>query len=958
MRALLAALLAVPLLGAAAHGAEPVRPVSVRTGRHPGFVRMVFDFRGPIAAHLKAVGRGEYRLVVAGHRLLDLPRSLPPGMTGMQHVADGAVFHLRAGAHLRSMRLGDRLVIDVLPSPVRQEKRQAGADHAEVSARQSHDHVATVPLPATPPPAMHADVAPPSPAPVPVVAVDAAPMPTAGEAVPSPVAAPAAASLGLAARPLDSHGDGAAMLLPFGPDVGAAAFRRGGFGMVVFDRREAIDLGAVRGDPLLGNARIIPLAGGTLLRIPLDPAMAITLTHNPQGWRVAVRRTRMAFQSLPLRPAHAMLRIAAPGRGAVVRLSDPLSGATLLVGTEHDAGAGVPAAIRAPQFHLLATWQGVVVRPLSDGLHFGVTQSGYRLDDGGAGLLRFAGTPGGLSDPNATSLAARFNFPDRPISDLVRRLQDRMQAAAEAPSLARAKPRRAVAEAMLALGMGVEADGVLRLAAKEDPAEAVRPAHLALAEIARIVAGTPRRAEGEPDPLADPRLSGFDDIALWRALRKAERHPGAPDAAAILGVTAPLIETWPAPLRRRFLPIAAETMVEGGAASAAAAILTAHPGDHRLDFARALLKQKRGDVDGALAIFDRLALSPDRKIHARASVRAVNLRLASGRLDAGGAADALDRMLYAWRGGRRERALREEVADLRARAGAWRRSLAMLRRSEQLFPAARPELQARLRKVFAAMLRNDALAKMAPAALVALLDDNADLLPSGPAGEVLDAHLADRLLALDLPDRAVPLLRRLMQAAPSPGAKATFGARLASVLLRQGDAAGAREALAESDALHLRPALTQRRALLAAKVDAALGHPTAAAASLAALNTPAADIARAAILEQAKDWPAAERALASYVAKTIPASGPIDDAQRRTLLRLATATAQAGDQSGLAALRAQNAGRMAGGPLGDLFTLLTAAPITDLADLQRAAHEAALAGHMAHDIQTVQAANP
>ncbi|MDE2514817.1 MAG: hypothetical protein KGL12_02210 [Rhodospirillales bacterium] len=778
-------------------------------------------------------------------------------------------------------------------------------------------------------------------------------MPATGVSVPSPIAAPAAASLGLAARPLDSHGDGAVMLLPFGSEVGAAAFRRGGFGMVVFDRREAIDLGAVRGDPLLGNTQVVPLAGGTLLRIPLDPAMAISLIRDPQGWRVAVRRERMAFQPLPLRPAHAALQIIAPGRAAVVRLSDPLSGDTLLVGTERDAGAGVPAAIHAPQFRLLATWQGVAVRPLSDGLHFSVTPGGYRLDNGGTGLLHSAGIPGGLSDADAASLAARFDFPDRPIRALLRRLQDRMQAAAEAPSLARAKPRRAVAEAMLALGMGAEADGVLRLAASEDPAEAVRPGHLALAEIARIIAGDPRRPEGEPDPLADPRLSGFDDIALWRALRKAEGHPGAPDAAAILGVTAPLIETWPAPLRDRFLPIAAETMIEGGADKAASAILAAHPGDHRLDFARALLKQKHGDVDGALAMFDRLTLSRNRETHARAAVRAVNLRLASGRLGARGAAEALDRLLYAWRGGRRERALREELADLDARAGAWRRSLAMLRRSEQLFPTARPELQARLRKIFAAMLQADAPAKMAPATLVALLDDNADLLPSGPAGEVLDGHLADRLLSLDLPDRAVPLLQRLMQAAPSPGAKATFGARLARVLLRQGDAEAARQVLADSDSPQLRPALTQHRAMLMAKVDAALGHATAAAASLATLNTPQADAARAAILEQAKDWPGAEHALASYVAKTIPASGPIDDAQRRTLLRLATATAQAGDQSGLAALRAQNAARMAGGPLGDLFTLLTAAPITDLADLHRAAHEAALAGQMTRDIQTV-----
>ena len=57
------------------------------------------------------------------------------------------------------------------------------------------------------------------------------------------------------------------------------------------------------------------------------------------------------------------------------------------------------------------------------------------------------------------------------------------------------------------------------------------------------------------------------------------------------------------------------------------------------------------------------------------------------------------------------------------------------------------------------------------------------------------------------------------------------------------------------------------------------------------------------------------------------AEGTLDDAQRRTLLRLATAAAQAGDDATLTELRERDTARMRTGPLADMFRLLTAAQV-------------------------------
>ena len=159
-------------------------------------------------------------------------------------------------------------------------------------------------------------------------------------------------------------------------------------------------------------------------------------------------------------------------------------------------------------------------------------------------------------------------------------------------------------------------------------------------------------------------------------------------------------------------------------------------------------------------------------------MRALELRLAAGKIDAGHAADALDKLLLRVARRRTETALRQRVAELRAQTGAWRAALALLRESEAVDPDHKPALHTRLQAMFDALLLGPALDRLSPLDLVSLLDENADLLPTGRGAQALDGRLADRLLALDLPKRAAPVLEKLMQPAAGAG-RAELGARLA-----------------------------------------------------------------------------------------------------------------------------------------------------------------------------------
>ena len=70
---------------------------------------------------------------------------------------------------------------------------------------------------------------------------------------------------------------------------------------------------------------------------------------------------------------------------------------------------------------------------------------------------------------NAAILTRRFDFPPEPVAVLLRRLQSQVQDEGEAPAQSRLAARKAAAQTMLALGLGPEAQALLRLAVADDP---------------------------------------------------------------------------------------------------------------------------------------------------------------------------------------------------------------------------------------------------------------------------------------------------------------------------------------------------------------------------------------------------------------------------------------------------------------------------------------------------------
>ncbi len=903
------------LLSAPAAWAQDV--VAVRVGNHPGHGRLVFDWPAPPRYRMEQVG-DTVVLHFPPEATIDLSgaRRPPRNIAAVTAEGEGIRIALKPGARPRVFRVGPKLVVDAMNPP----------EEALAEAAPRPASVVAVPEP--------------------IAAVVPPPVPPAALEVPAPVGHSRRDALMV--RTLPRSGG---ILLPYPASTGLALLRRGGEVLALFDSGEPLDLAGVRGDAAFSGLEVEALGNATLLRLPLAPPGQLRARRETGGWVLEAYRPAephdlpgraMAVEAEGGAASRLVVRASEPGR--VVPIIDPETGLPLLLGTVREAGQLMPVARRLPELDLPLTLLGGAVLARADHVTMRATAGGFLI---GAAQAPLALDPAAAEMPAAAAMTRSFDLPRLPTPQLLDRMRALQASVAAAPPLTRLPLRRAAAETLLALGMPQEAQAMVELARGEDPA-AARDARLtALVGVAAALGGRLSQAV----VLREAPLPETDELALWRALLLAaegDSRAAAPGIATGL----PIIFGYADGLRARLLPLAAQALAEAGALGPLRHLLGESGSSADLALPRAMLAEADGDADAALAGYDEIVRGRDRLARARAIRRAVELRLATKRIGTAEAARALEATLFAWRGDREEAAARIRLAALRQEARDARGALALLRETEALLPEHAPALGPLIGAAFVA-----ALAQEAPLDAVALFDAYPELLPQDQRGEAAMLTLADRLVELDLGDRAAALLGQAVGRSAG-SARAAFGLRQAMLRMADGDAAAALNALQESSVEAVPESLVRDRAVLAARAQARLGRMEEALAGLRALGPAGAEEASQ-LLAQRQDWGAAAAALEAAVRPMLPAPpAPLDEAQLRLLVRQAAMLALAGDEARLAALRAQFAGRLSNGPLAAAFVLLTAEHLRGLADLPRLQRELLLFQTIPARLEALRAGGP
>ena len=369
----------------------------VRTGVHPGFTRVVFDWTVDVSY---TVSREEGRVTVAFGRaatvdLAALNRRPPRWIGSAAARIEGGGLTVEIGvpesARLRDFRSGTKVVVDILGKAEEQPAEEAAVPEPAqepVPAPEPEPEPQSAPAP-EPEPAPELAPAEDSPPPQPAaVAATAEPAPIAqGEPArllpedlePAPGAEPEAEPAAVAQREIavtfpETEGL-LRVAIAWRAPVAAAVFERAGHVWAVFDQpaRATVEPIPPELSQTLSLAEQVENSNGTALRFKVRDGL-----HPSVGLRNGIWEIDFAPQAGVLQTVIGVERESVPGRGPRVFLpvaeagnpvdiEDPEVGDRLAVVPVHGVGQGVQTARDFVEFAVLPTAQGVLVRSCRGG---------------------------------------------------------------------------------------------------------------------------------------------------------------------------------------------------------------------------------------------------------------------------------------------------------------------------------------------------------------------------------------------------------------------------------------------------------------------------------------------------------------------------------------------------------------------------------------------------------------
>jgi predicted negative regulator of RcsB-dependent stress response len=334
-----------------------------------------------------------------------------------------------------------------------------------------------------------------------------------------------------------------------------------------------------------------------------------------------------------------------------------------------------------------------------------------------------------------------------------------------------------------------------------------------------------------------------------------------------------------------------------------------------------------GDTETAAELWRRVAASKHASSRIRARLALLDLALEDGSISTDEAIEKLERLRFAWRGDRFEFALLQRLGDLYILKGEHRQGLRLLRRAATHTPNSElsAAVAARMRAVFTELFRTSNT-DLPPLSALTLFEEFKELTPPGEAGDAVILNLAERLVEIDLLDRAAGVLEAQVQFRLKGAARARVAARLARIHLLGQKPSQALQALDVSELPDLPAELVVTRNRLRAQALLDLSREDAALAALGTADDPESLRLRARILWRQKNWSATALVLERLVPKVPPAVRPLREDEGKAVVDLLVALTMADDRGRINSLGRAYQEAMSRGPHAQTFKLLVGDP--------------------------------
>jgi tetratricopeptide (TPR) repeat protein len=724
--------------------------------------------------------------------------------------------------------------------------------------------------------------------------------------------------------------------------VAAAVFRRAGFLWVAFDKRKTIDTNALKaasGNAIQG-AEQLATEFGTVLRLALPPNINPSIKRDSLAWILELDKrplravTPVEMKSQPNSPVGARLFLPVPEPGKAIAVTDPEVGDSLVIVPIIPLGHGVTKTLSFPEVRVPPTGQGVVIQPLVDDLRVRPLRQGIELTS--ASSLHIsqvtaqaaAGTKLAVKKPLTRTLDLdKWRHAD--IETFVDNRQELAKTISKSKGKARETARLDLARFYFCHGMQHEAIGVLKRISQERPEIGKEPEFRALRGASNFL--MERYAESVKD-LQHASLDAIDEGLFWRAALKAatEDMAGASDE---LKRTGSLIRKYPKPVMMPLGLLIAESAIEVGDIKQAAHYLEVlnvnEPNlvqKNQIDYTHGRLLELSGDFDTAIEKWEEVQDGKHRPSQAKATLLRAELLLKLRRMTRAEVINEMENLRFAWRGDDFEFSILHRLGRLYLEEKGFREGLRTLKQAATYFRKHEkaPRITEEMTSTFAKLYLDGAADVLPPVTAIALYDEFKELTPVGAKGDEMIRKLADRLVGVDLLDRAAKLLDNQVRFRLKGVERARVGAQLALVHILDRKPKEAMEALKVSDSAGLPPTLSAQRRQLSARVMMGLDREEEALETVKDDKGVDADLLRAEIYWGNQDWRNASQVLRNLVMEfQAKPRQPLDERQSLHVLSLAIALTLSGNERALQRVRRDYGDAMEQGTFKDAFRLIS-----------------------------------
>jgi hypothetical protein len=732
--------------------------------------------------------------------------------------------------------------------------------------------------------------------------------------------------------------EGLRVAFDFGEQVPAAAFVHSGVLRAVFHTKTPLAVA-----PLPPEAAAYASLDGVVregdfvtVRMALAGQNLVRMFPEAGKWVLNVGDVAEAA-AFPLTPSRdvddsgrSILSVPLEGASGVFWLDEPQTGERLAIVTAPGEARNIAKLQRFVEVHLLPTAHGLVVAAQADDVHV-KPQFDHVAIGRGPGMT--------LSLPEKAEALKRNALPENPL--ITRegweerrrgptRERERVLIAEvlEAPPSGRMGARIEVAKFLIANELAPEGNAVLNFVRNEDPA-AEDDAHFIL--LRAIAAIEMRRYSEARALLSAPAFDNDAEAHLWNAYLAAleERWQSALNGFRRARM---MLDSYPDELQgkmrtaaiRAAMALNEHAFVEqelsylallrpGSVLSDEIALLNA-----RFDIAM-------GRPEAATAALKRLTEQAGRPQASEAKLRLIQLALADDSIGTDEAVAELETLAVSWRGDNVEIEAIGQLGRLYAEQGRWREAFLATRTANLFFPdhPVSQELHDQTAQIFSEIFLGGLGAGLSRIDAVSLFFDFRDFLPIGRHGDEIVRSLADRLVALDLLDKAAELLRHQIDNRLEGAARSTIAARLATIYLMGNSPVDALQVLRETRLPELPVAIKRARMLLEARALSDLSRTELALEVLGGEEGLEVDRLRADIYWTGRRWREAGEAHEQLLGTRWQEEEPLSERERTDILRAAIAYTLGNEPIGLDRLRAKFIAKMADSEDARIFALVT-----------------------------------